>query len=293
MKITVLGTGLMGAPMAQKLAEKGYEVTAYNRTPEKLKPLEDAGINTTTDPTVALKASECIILMLSDISAIRGVLLDTETMKQHLVGKTFIQMGTIAPQESKALGDAMIEAAAQYLEAPVLGSIPQVKSGTLQIMVGSTPEQYDKWVGVLKNFGENPLHTGAVGTAAAMKLAMNQLIGSLTSAFASSLGMIEREGVDIEQFMSILRDSALYAPTFDKKLERMRDRDFSNPNFPSKHLLKDVNLFIKEAESLGLDLNLVQGVKAVVEKTLTLGLADQDYSALFCAVAGTESTGGE
>ena len=293
MKITVLGTGLMGAPMAQKLAEKGYEVTAYNRTPEKLKPLEDAGINTTTDPTVALKASECIILMLSDISAIRGVLLDTETMKQHLVGKTFIQMGTIAPQESKALGDAMIEAAAQYLEAPVLGSIPQVKSGTLQIMVGSTPEQYEKWVEVLKNFGENPLHTGEVGTAAAMKLAMNQLIGSLTSAFASSLGMIEREGVDIEQFMSILRDSALYAPTFDKKLERMRDRDFSNPNFPSKHLLKDVNLFIKEAESLGLDLNLVQGVKAVVEKTLTLGLADQDYSALFCAVAGTESTGGE
>ncbi|MEC4803137.1 MAG: NAD(P)-dependent oxidoreductase [Jaaginema sp. PMC 1079.18] len=290
MKISVLGMGLMGAPMALKLAENGYEVTAYNRTPEKLKPLEGKGINTTTDPTAALQASECSILMLSDISAIRSVLLDSETSKQLMVGKTIIQMGTIAPQESKALKDEIV---AEYLEAPVLGSIPQVKSGTLQIMVGSTPEQFEQWVEVLKNFGENPLYIGEVGTAAAMKLAMNQLIGSLTTAFASSLGMIEREGVDIEQFMDVLRESALYAPTFDKKLARMRDRDFSNPNFPSKHLLKDINLFIQEAESLGLDLNLVQGVKAVVEKTLNLGLADQDYSALFSAVAGTELDAGE
>jgi 3-hydroxyisobutyrate dehydrogenase len=289
-KISVFGMGLMGEPMALKLLEQGLEVTAYNRSEGKLKPLRDAGVNTTSDPSAALEASECAILMLTDTTAIRDVLLASEATKKQLAGKTIIQMGTISPQESRALAKKIAKAGAEYLEAPVLGSIPQVKSGTLQIMVGATPQQFERWVDLLKSYGENPIHIGEVGTAAAMKLAMNQLIGSLTAAFATSLGLIEREGVDIEQFMAILRDSALYAPTFAKKLDRMRDRNFSNPNFPSKHLLKDTNLFIKEAESVGLDLSLVQGVKAILEQTLAMGLADEDYSALFCAVVGKEST---
>lgn len=288
MKISILGTGLMGEPMAHKLLENGLEVTAYNRTPEKLETLKAAGAKTTTDPSEALQASECAILMLTDVSAIRSVLLANSAVKQHLAGKTIIQMGTIAPQESKALAPEIIVAGAEYLEAPVLGSIPQVKSGTLLIMVGATASQFERWSDLLKNYGKNPIHTGEVGTAAAMKLALNQLIGSLTSAFATSLGFIQREGIEIEQFMQILRDSALYAPTFDKKLYQMCDRNFSNPNFPTKHLLKDTNLFIKEAESLGLDLNLVMGVQNILHQTIAMGLADQDYSALFCAIVGKD-----
>ena len=283
MKIGLLGTGLMGAPMAIKLAGAGYEVTAYNRTPEKLEPLEKVGINTTSNPLEVMQFADCLILMLTDVEVIKKVIL-TEENKKHLDNKTIIQMGTIAPSHSKAIHQEIVSLGGEYLEAPVLGSIPQVKDGTLLVMVGATPQQFNYYLDLLKNFGPEPMLIGEVSSAATVKLAMNQLIGSLTTAFALSLGLVQKEGIEIDKFMDILRGSALYAPTFDKKLSRMVEGNFSNPNFPSKHLLKDMNLFCAEAGSLGLDVSLVEAVSKVVQKALDLGLANEDYSALFAAV---------
>lgn len=69
--------------------------------------------------------------------------------------------------------------------------------------------------------------------------------------------------------MTILRQSALYAPTFDKKLSRMSDRNFAEPNFPTKHLLKDVNIFLQQAQTLGLNLSSLEGVQQIIQKALT------------------------
>ncbi len=193
-------------------------------------------------------------------------------------------MGTISPRESKQIRDEVVACGGEYLEAPVLGSIPQVKSGSLIVMVGADSEQFEKCSDLLKVFSPEPLHIGGVGSGAAIKLAMNQLIGSLTTAFALSLGLVIREGIDVYLFMQIVRDSALYAPTFEKKLQRMLERNYENPNFPVKHLLKDTNIFINAAESVGLDVSIQEGVRKVLEKTIKLGLADLDYSALFSAV---------
>ena len=128
-----------------------------------------------------------------------------------------------------------------------------------------------------------------VGTAAAVKLALNQLIASLTVGFSTSLGLLQRNNVDIEKFMKILRPSALYAPTFDKKLQRMLDRNYDNPNFPTKHLLKDIRLFEREAEQAGLNTELLQGLRAVIADTVERGLDNTDYSAVHDSV--TESEG--
>lgn len=283
MKIGFLGTGLMGLPMAQKLLEAGHTVTAYNRTQSKLEPLQKAGAQIANSPQEAIQNSECLILMLTNASAIQNVLL-SDSSKKELSGRTVIQMGTISPTESKEIRDEVVGCGGEYLEAPVLGSIPQVKTGSLIVMVGASSEQYEKWSGLLKIFGSEPLHIGTVGSAAAVKLAMNQLIGSLTTAFALSLGLIVREGIDVDLFMQIVRDSSLYAPTFDKKLQRMLERNYAEPNFPTKHLLKDTNIFINAAESVGLDVSIQKGVRQVLEKTIELGLSDVDYSALFSAV---------
>jgi 3-hydroxyisobutyrate dehydrogenase len=91
---------------------------------------------------------------------------------------------------------------------------------------------------------------------------------------------VQKNDVDVEKFMSILRPSALYAPTFDKKLARMLDRDFSNPNFPTKHLLKDVKLFASEAEGVQIDTALLKGLETVIQATVARGLDFTDYSAV-------------
>jgi 3-hydroxyisobutyrate dehydrogenase len=282
--IGILGTGLMGLPMTQRLLAAGLPVVAYNRTIAKLEPLRS------TDATIAATVSELlqpcsvVITMMTDAAAIQETLL-SDNARSHLADRTVIQMGTIAPSESRQLQQAITEAGGDYLEAPVLGSIPQVQQGTLQVMVGATPEQFEQWRLLLQEFGI-PQLIGPVGAAAALKLALNQLIGSLTTAFALSLAFVQQQGGDVDTFMQILRDSALYAPTFDKKLQRMVDHHYDDPNFPTKHLLKDMNLFLQEATITGLRVDSLDGVRQVLEMACAAGLAESDYSALFEAVIG-------
>ncbi len=281
MKVGILGTGLMGQPMALQLHQAGFEVTAWNRSADKLGPLQQAGIQVAATAGEAIASSQVTITMLSDAAAIESALF---TEPEGLSDRTILQMGTIAPDESRELAEKVKAAGGDYLESPVLGSIPQVKDGSLILMVGATPEQYEQWLLVLKCFGPKPQLMGPVGTAAATKLAMNQLIGTLTAAFSMSLGLAQREGLDIEKFMAIVRESALYAPTFDKKLERMCDRNFSNPNFPTKHLLKDMNLFVQAAQARGIDARVAEGVSEVAKEAIAQGLENEDYSAIYSAV---------
>ena len=163
----------------------------------------------------------------------------------------------------------------------MLGSIAEAKSGALLIMVGATPERYAAWAPLLQALSSDVRLIGPVGKAAVMKLALNQLIAAETAAFALSLGLIRRGGVDVENFMAVLRKSALYAPTFDKKLPRLAERNYARPNFSTRHLLKDVELTLAAADSAQLAPAGLPGVRSLLIDTIALGLGDVDYSALY------------
>jgi 3-hydroxyisobutyrate dehydrogenase len=283
MKISFIGTGLMGLPMAQRLVNVGCcHLMAYNRTASKLAALTDAHI--AQSPAAAIDHGDYIFLMLTDASAINTVLSPHINL---LPGKTIIQMGTIAPIESQQLAQQVQQAGGEYLEAPVLGSIPEATTGQLLIMVGATPVLFDRVRPVLQNLGPSPLLIGEVGSAAALKLALNQMIAALTTGFAQSLAYLQQQGVATEAFMDILRSSALYAPTFDKKLNRMIDRQYDHPNFPTKHLAKDLDLFATSAP--GLNLAGIQGLQEILREAIALGLADSDYASLYESVAKAKS----
>lgn len=285
MNIALLGTGLMGQPLGARLLAAGHNLWAWNRTPGRAAGLVELGAGLARDPVEALRHAEAVVLMLADAAAIETSLL-TAAARTELRDRLVVQMGTIAPAESRAIGAVVEEAGGAYLEAPVLGSIPEARDGTLLVMAGGTTAALERAAPLLRCFGANPIHVGPVGQAAALKLALNQLIGALTSGFALSLGLVQREGVPVETFMTVLRQSALYAPTFDKKLERMLTDDYANPNFPVKHLLKDLRLFAAAARAQGLDPALAELVVGVLERAQAEGLGDQDYSALSYALRG-------
>ena len=278
MKVTVLGTGLMGAPLAGRLAQQGHTVTVWNRGIERAR--EVPGVTVAATPELAVSVSEPVVLTLSDFDAINEVLF-APGVEGLLAGRTVIQMGTISPSQSRTLEQTLREVGAAYLEAPVLGSIPEARDGTLIVMAGGHRTLFERWLELLRVFGPKPVYIGAAGQAAALKLALNQLIAGLTASFALSLGLVKQAGIEVEQFMSILRDSALYAPTFDKKLQRMQQRDYANPNFPVRHLLKDVNLFLDAAGEVGLDAGVLLAVRELLVDTELRGLRDEDYSALY------------
>ena len=283
MKVGLIGTGLMGRSMVMKVIDAGLDISVFNRPQTKLEPLSETKALICNSPSDVCQNSDIIILMLTDANAIRELIL-ADSNANMLQGKTLVQMATIAPAESKEIQKKIVEAGGDYFEAPVLGSIPQVQSATLIVMVGATEQQFEKWLDLLKIFSPDPILVGEVGQAAATKLAMNQLIGSLTAAFSASLGLVMKSDVDTEIFMKIVRNSALYAPTYDKKLDKMLNRDFLGANFSTKHLLKDMKLFEKEASALGLNISGVQGVTKIVEDSCNAGLSDVDYSSLFSAV---------
>ncbi|MDF5726748.1 MAG: NAD(P)-dependent oxidoreductase [Rhizonema sp. PD38] len=283
MKVAFLGTGLMGQPMAQRLLAAKIQLIAYNRTPEKLVPLQAAGAEIVEKPHQAIREADYVILMLANTGAIYNVLL-SDRSSPALAGRTIIQMGTITPTESIEIRDSVVAVGGEYIEAPVLGSIPEAEAGKLIVMVGAQREQYKRHLKLLENFGSEPVLVGSVGTAAALKLALNQLIASLTTAFALSLSFAQHQGVDVDLFMQILRKSALYAPTFDKKLQRMLDSNYTNPNFPLKHLMKDTNLFIDEAKSIGLNVSSIEGVQEVIEMAIKMSFANDDYSSIFSVI---------
>lgn len=282
--VCVLGLGLMGLAIAARLRHEGFEVTAWNRGAAGARRGVEAGLRVQPALAEAVAGASTLLLTLSDFEAIDGLLFAPGA--PSLDGRRLLQMGTIGPDESRALAAKSAAAGARYLEAPVLGSIPEAGAGTLILMVGGERADFEALAPLLEALGRAPELLGPVGSGAAMKLAMNQLIASLTLGFSASLGLVQAEGLSVDRFMDLLRKSALYAPTFDKKLPRMLGRDYGNPNFPLKHLAKDVELFRRAALAHGIETGVLAAALAVLEKGCAGGRADEDYAALFEAVRG-------
>ncbi len=290
MHIALLGTGLMGTPIARRLLAKGHDVTVWNRTRAKAEALEADGALVAGSAAAAVAQSELVIVMLRDALAVRSALglesgheAATDEPRANLIYRTVIQMSTIAPTESLAIAQEVEALGGEYLEAPVLGSVPQARDGALQILIGGTPEQGQRYSKILGTVG-SLTYVGPVGTASALKLALNQLIPSMIAAFSLSWGMVRRAGVDPEIFLGILRKSALYAPTFDGKLPKIASRDFGDPNFPAELMEKDCGLIVAECERLGLDTTVARAVADLVARTVAEGHGREDYSAMAAVI---------
>ncbi len=290
MNVALLGAGLLGQAVAERLHATGHTLSVYNRSAEKTLALRQQGIRIALTAAEAMSTANVVILLLSDASAIRALLFDSPTSRA-ITGRTIIQMGTIGPAESCAIQEKVTALGGRYLEAPVLGSIAEANAGSLLIMVGATPEHYAEWSPLLHALGSEVRLIGPVGKAAVMKLALNQLIAAEMTAFSLSLGLVRRGGVDVDHFMGVLRKSALYAPMYDKKLPRMATRNYGQPNFSTRHLLKDVELTLAAAETSHLSPGGLPGVQSLLIDTIAMGLGEVDYSAIYERVDPAEEEG--
>lgn len=280
MKVALIGAGLMGRPMAARLLDAGHAVTAYGRTAARLGELKERGASLAPSGPAALAAAGVALLMLKDGPATESTLFDGPEPPDFR-DRTVIQMGTIAPGESLDLHRRVTAAGGDYLEAPVLGSIPQVEAGQLAVLVGATEAQFARWEPLLKTFGPQPRLLGPVGQAALAKLAFNQLMASHVAAFSLALGLVRRSGLDLEQFMEILRGTVLYAPVVDRKLDLLRRRSYTAPHFTTSTLLKDINLMLEASRAAGLDPVALEGVRAALARAMETGHAEEDYSSVY------------
>jgi 3-hydroxyisobutyrate dehydrogenase len=285
--IGIIGIGMMGHAFVERFLSQGFTVRIFNRSQDNIKDLAENDVIVCTTADELIRLSSTIILMVSDADAINTLLrLDKHggnpgDKQVDLQGKTILQMATISPRQSKETGKAIASSGGHYLEAPVLGSIPEAKTGTLIIMAGGSKDVFEYALPAIQVLGSSPRYIGETGSAAALKLAMNQLIASLTAGFSLSLGYAIKNGVDTDVFMDTVRESALYAKTYDKKLQKYLHRDFGTANFSTRHLLKDIRLFIDDAKAAGLNTEALQGIERITNLAVANGMDLMDYSSIY------------
>ncbi len=274
--MTLLGTGLLGAAIGQRLLEMGHTLNVWNRNPARCAALVEAGAQLLNHPAEGLESASAVITVLRDGPVTAEVVCSLGSLR----GLPMIPMGTMGISESLALAEQVQSQGGSYLEAPVLGSRPEALQGNLLVMAGGEQSVFDAQLPLLRQLASEPRLMGPVGTAAAAKLALNQLIASLTHGYSLALRLVEASGLDINRFMEVLRPSALYAPTVDKKLERMMSHHYGDPNFSTSLLRKDLLLFLKEAQWAGVNATALNGLASLLERAEGTDLDNGDYSAL-------------
>lgn len=278
--VSLFGVGALGEALARRLLARQFQVNVWNRTPEKLVTLAEAGVVVKSSAPNAIKSADTILCVLPDVVAVQEVLFDVE-WAHELHGRTVINLGAVNPSRSQALMDAFQAHQATYIEVAALGSVDDVASGNLQLLVGATPQEYQQVSGLLSELSNRITYVGDVGNAAALKLALQQMAASLFCAFSSSISMIREQGLDIDLFMDFLRASPLYTPLFDQKLPRLLGRDYGRSNLPARHLERDLKLFLEEAEELGLNAHHVESIKELMALCVARGMHDMDYTVVY------------
>ena len=276
--ITFLGIGKMGLPMANNLANAGYKVTCWNRTPGKLKHLPPVLVGN-SDLNTAISDADIVISMLSDGSATNEVISKLSDTSLSSV-KTWIEMASVLPQEAIDQASYLKKNSIEYLDSPVSGGTVAAKNGNLAIMVGGEENTFQKTKEIFYPLGR-PVLVGPIGTGQLAKLANQAIVGITIGAVAEAVLLLERGGADVDAVRDALSGGFADSTILQQHGERMSKRNFE-PGGSVKTQLKDLNNIQKVAKMLDLDLPMLNDV---TKRYLTLADNSQnlekDHSALF------------
>ncbi len=286
MKVSVVGLGIMGAAIAAKLVEGGHQVTVNNRTREKAAPLLAMGARWADTPGDAARESDVTISMVTDPDAARAVALGDGGIAGGLPqGAVHAEMSTISPQAAGEIANAYQERSLRYVQAPVLGSRPQIEQGKLLIIAGGDSSEVEICRPVWMTFAQQVWAVGDARQAAAMKLACNMLMGQMIVGLGQSLAFVKKFGMEPREYLDIIGKSALAAPQYQAKGQAILKGEYP-PNFTVPNLLKDLRLGAEAAREYQVELPLNGVAQEIFVEAIAQNYADEDYAAVVKVIAG-------
>ncbi|GIK37732.1 MAG: 2-hydroxy-3-oxopropionate reductase [Chloroflexota bacterium] len=279
-KIGFVGLGRMGSPMAMNLVRAGYPVTVYNRTPEKTKPLAEAGAAVAGSLAEAASNADIVFTMVSDSAALQDVVLGPAGLLDSLqTGAVLIDMSTVDPKVSRQVAEAVRARGAHMLDAPVSGSTMLAEQGTLSIMVGGEESVHERVQEVLLKMGSRTTHVGPNGAAASLKLAVNIIIGVTMEVLAESVVLAQRAGVAPEVAVEVLSNSAVASPFLKYKAPQLL-QPLGPAAFTASMMQKDFTMALQMARETGVPLPATAAANEVITMARGLGLGDHDFAAV-------------
>jgi 3-hydroxyisobutyrate dehydrogenase-like beta-hydroxyacid dehydrogenase len=278
-RIGFLGTGIMGFPMARRLAEAGHEVRAWNRTREKAERLAAFDATVVATPAEAVRDAEIVICMLSSGPVCEAVLLGRGAALDRMgPGSTLVVMSSIPVQTARAHARAAATRNVGYLDAPVSGGEKGAAGGTLAILVGGEEAVVDRVHPVLEIMGR-PTHIGPVGTGELAKLVNQLIVAGTIAVVAEALLLAERGGADPATVREGILGGFAHSTVLEQHAPRMVANDF-RPGGPAKHQLKDTATAMALARTLGLELPVSALVDRLFADLVEHGDGDLDHSAI-------------
>ncbi|ANZ37221.1 3-hydroxyisobutyrate dehydrogenase [Lentzea guizhouensis] len=280
MKIAVLGTGLMGAPIAANLAAAGHDVRVWNRTRAKAEPLAGKGATVADTPAAAVEGVEVVLTMLNDGPAVTATMQDAAPSLPH--DAVWVQASTVgveATDDHVALARSL---GLEFVDAPVLGSTGPAAEGKLVVLAGGAEELRDRVQPVFDVIGARTMWVGEAGAATRLKLVANSWVLALTAAAGEAVSLAEASGLDPKLFLEAVSGGALDCAYLQTKGNAIIERSFP-PAFTVQNALKDALLVNEAAVRAGVQLDVAQASGARLNRAVTRGHGDEDMAASYYA----------
>ncbi len=283
MNVAVLGLGLMGLPMAQRLCQAGLQVHVWNRTASKAAPLMAMGATTHASAAQAMAQAEVVITMLEDGQVVEAVLLDPTNLAALRPGTLVVDMSSIAPAQARAHAQALQARGVRYLDAPVSGGTLGAEQGTLAIMVGGLQKDLDDAAPVLSHLGRTTL-VGPHGCGQLAKLANQMIVGITIGAVAEALLLCDKGGADMAKVKEAITGGFADSRILQVHGQRMVERDFA-PRGRMSVQLKDMRNAMDTAAQLGFAAPVTGLLEQLYADANKNGLSGLDQAALFVELA--------
>ena len=272
--IGLIGTGLFGTALAERLLAEGFPLAVHNRTREKTAPLLARGAFWSDNP---LKECQRVIFCVFTTEQVGEVI---EQMQSGLrAGQIVLDTSTSDPQHTVALGGRLAQAGVKYLEAPFSGSSEQTRNHQSTALVAGEQLTFDACADLWQCLAAKTFYVGAWGNAAKMKLITNLVLGLNRLVLAEGLAFAEATGLGMENALQVLLNSPSYSRTMDAKGPKMVQGDFTPQAKLSQHI-KDVRLILDEAARGGVSLPMSTLHLELLEQAEAAGLGDLDNSAI-------------
>jgi 3-hydroxyisobutyrate dehydrogenase-like beta-hydroxyacid dehydrogenase len=278
-RLGFVGIGYMGRPIARRLLESGFKLTAYDRNPAKAEELVRYG-GSIAESVAGLSSSCNVVLscLPSDEAVLAMYREPNGVFANAHRGSVVIDLSTVFPETSQELSRLGSERGVEVLDVTISGSTPAAENGLLTLFGGGDKKYFDAAESIFRVIAKKYFYLGPSGSGATMKLVVNTLLGIGMQAIAEAVALGEKAGLDRNRLLDVLSQTAVVAPAHVGKLERAMKRDYS-PQFPIRLMNKDFALIFNLAASLGVRMPAAEVAFEINARQSDEG-PEQDFSAV-------------
>lgn len=280
MKVGFIGLGIMGRPMSKNLVKAGHEVVVFDFNKEAVADLASCGAKGAESSKEVAQQCDVVITMVPNSPHVRAAVLGPNGVAEGAhEGSVVIDMSSIDPTESKAIGAELAKLGIDMLDAPVSGGEPKAVDGTLSVMVGGKRELFDKYYDLLMAMAGSVVYVGELGSGNVAKLANQIVVAVNIAAVSEALTFAKKAGTDPELVYQAIRGGLAGSTVMDAKAPMMLSRNFK-PGFRIELHIKDLNNALNAAHAISSPVPLTGQLMEIMQGLKADGYEKEDHASI-------------